>query len=217
MSAQPPQWIRISCASLCRIAHGNRFLLLLNQNRRQKGIYILSPIGGALTIEDRSCLDAFGVMPEDKNSADLRLTLPLDRLPEFRDWFYRRQCREISPYRELHEELVLENDLLPALEQTDVEWELLWTVEERTFTERQGQTGMLTHYFLEIYGVRFKTHAALGALLAAPPDSGAAWVTLEQIVDRSTISLSVDGETREAKINGTLLVHPPANRPWESE
>ncbi|MBN2304161.1 MAG: hypothetical protein JXQ72_06785 [Anaerolineae bacterium] len=203
------QWIRVSCASLCRIEHAGRFFLLLNQNRREKGIYILSPIGGALTIDHRADLDAFAAIPEDETTHDLRMIMPVDNLPDFKQWFYRRQGREISPFRELNEELVDESGLLSALRPEDVTWDLLRTAEDRTFTQRQGSTGLLTQYFLEIYRVRFTTEAMLDTLLAAPPDSGAAWVTLEQITQRGTISLTVDGATRETRINGHFLLVPP--------
>jgi len=200
--------IRVSCATLCRIEHGGRYLLLLNANRREKGIYILSPIGGALMYHDRDRLDEFSAVPEDPAKTDLRLTMPVTMIPAFREWFYSGQGRELSPYRELHEELVCESQLLPALEPDDVECHYLWTVEEKTFTMRQGQTGMLTHYFLEIYEVLFKSSAALGPLLAPPSESGAVWVTAEQIEQRVTLSLPIDGQDRNTTVNGYLLLHP---------
>ena len=55
--------------------------------------------------------------------------------------------------------------------------------------------------------------AHVGALLAAPVDTGAAWVTLEQITQRGTIALAVDGTTRDVRVNGHLLVQPPEKRP----
>ena len=201
--------IRVSCASLCRIEHQGRYLLLLNSNRRGKGIYILSPIGGALVHYNPARLADFDAIPEDPASRDLRVSLPLAQLDAFRQWFAIGQERERSPFRELHEELVAESGLLPALTPDDVDWWLLWTVEEEALTQRQGQTGLLTHYFLEIYEVRFKTAAALGPLLAAPPDAGVAWVTAQQIEERGTLAIDVDGAPREARINGTLLLAPP--------
>lgn len=203
------QRIRVSCASLCRIEHQGRYLLLLNSNRRGKGIYILSPIGGALVYYNPARLADFDAIPEDPISSDLRLSLPLARLDAFRRWFASGQERERSPFRELYEELVAESRLLPALTPDDVDWRRLWTVEEEALTDREGQTGLLTHYFLEIYGVRFKTAATLGPLLAAPPDSGVAWVTARQIEERGALSIYVDGAQREARINGTLLLAPP--------
>jgi hypothetical protein len=203
------QRIRVSCASLCRIEHQGRYLLLLNSNRRGKGIYILSPIGGALAYYNPARLADFDAIPEDPTGSDLRLSLPLDRLDAFRQWFASGHERERSPFRELHEELVTESGLLPALTPDDVDWWHLWTVEEESLTQRQGQTGLLTHYFLEIFGVKFKTAATLGPLLAAPPDTGVAWVTAQQIEARGTLTIDVDGALREARINGMLLLAPP--------
>jgi hypothetical protein len=203
--------IRVSCASLCRIEHLDRFLLLMNANRRKKGLYRLGPIGGALQVYDADHLKRFGASPEDATSGDLRLTLPVTALTAFREWFYTGEGRERSPFRELHEELVSESRLLAALEPADVDARYLWTTEEESFTDRCGQTGLLTHYFLEIYDIKFKTSAALGSLLSAPPDSGAVWLTAEQIQRQTTVQLTVDGAAREVRIRGKLLVERPTD------
>lgn len=201
--------IRISCATLCRIEHQGRFLLLLNANRRQKGTYQLGPIGGALRLLDLDRLAAFEARPETLGSDDLRLTLPRRQLDAFRAWFATGEGRERSPFRELHEELVSEAGLLPALRPEEVDCRYLWTVEEEALTDRRGQTGLLTHYFLEIYDIRFKTSKALGPLLAAPADSGAVWLTAEQIAHQRVIELDIDGTCRDVRIRGELVLHPP--------
>lgn len=208
-SSSQSEWIRVSCAALCRIEHVGRFLLMLNRNRRAKGVYVLSPIGGALRLYDPRPLVEFGAIPEDANSADLRLTLRTSLLPDFRDWFSRGEGREQSPFRELREELVTESGLLPDLKPEDVTGTYLWTVEEETFTDRQGQTGLLTHYFLEIYDIKFNTAAALGPLLVASEESGAVWLPAEQIDQQDTIQLSVDGALREVRLNGQIVLRPP--------
>jgi hypothetical protein len=205
--------IRVSCACLCRIEHQGRFLLLLNNNRRSRGIYVLSPIGGAISLYDGARLHEFDAVPEDTTVNDLRMTMPYEMLPSFGDWFYSGQGRERSPFRELQEELVTESRLLPALAPEDVEWRYLWTVEEESFTMRRGQTGLLTHYYLEIYEVKFLTAAALGPLLAAPSDSGAVWVTVEQISASSVMPLLVDGEPHNAQVNGQVILRPPTQKP----
>jgi hypothetical protein len=204
------QWIRVSCAALCRIEHLGKFLLLLNVNRRQKGIYRLGPIGGALQVFDRARMQAFSAVPEDPTESDLRLTMPHAALPAFREWFYTGDGRERSPFRELREELVGESKLLAALRPEDMDARYLWTVEEESLTDRRGQTGLLTHYFLEIYDIKFKTSATLGPLLSAAPDSGAIWLTAEQIERESSIQLDVDGALRDVRIRGKLLVQPPS-------
>ena len=201
--------IRVSCATLCRIEHFDKFLLLLNANRREKGLYRLGPIGGALQVFDVNHMSRFQAALEDAASRDLRLTLPHTALPAFRDWFFTGEGRERSPFRELREELVSESRLLAALEPADVDYRYLWTVEEEALTDRRGQTGLLTHYFLEIYDVKFKTSAALGSLLSAPPDSGAVWLTADQMQHQTTIQLTIDGAMRDVHIRGRLLVQRP--------
>jgi hypothetical protein len=203
------EWIRVSCAALCRIEHLGKLLLLLNLNRREKGIYRLGPIGGALRLFDLDRLAAFGAVSEDPAQEDLRLTIRPAVLPAFREWFYTGEGRERSPFRELREELVCESKLLPALAPEDVDCRYLWTVEEESLTDRHGQTGLLTHYFLEIYDIKFRTNAVLGPLLIAPPDSGAVWLTVEQIKGQRTIPLDIDGQRRDVRIRGDLLVRPP--------
>ncbi len=201
------QLIRVSCAALCRIEHSGRYLLLLNHNRRQKGVYVLSPPGGALALYDRAILAACDAHLEDPASLELRLHMPEGALPHFREWFRGGQGRERSPYRELHEELVVETALLPALAPADVSWSPLRTVEDRALTTRQGKTGFLTHYFLELYGVHF-TAMALTSLLAPPANSGAVWVTAAQIAEGRPLQLSFDGARREVIVRGELVIDP---------
>ncbi|WP_162909576.1 hypothetical protein [Aggregatilinea lenta] len=203
--------IRISCAVLCRIAHEGRYLLLINENRRRRGVYILSPIGGALTVDDARPVLEMGAEFEDANSRDLRLTLPHAALDDFRVWFYRGEGRELTPFRELHEELVLESSLLPSLTARDVSWQRLWTVEQEGFTGRLGQTGVLTHYFFEIYNVTFTTPGTLGLLLDLPPESGALWTTHDLIDNCGTVEMDVDGASRSVRINGQAVLHPPTD------
>lgn len=204
--------IRISCACLCRIEHAGRLLLLLNANRRAKGKYELSPIGGGLRVDDLTLLNHIGAELEEPELQDLRLTLPLGMLNVFSQWFYTGRDRERSPFRELYEELVVENTFLPDLTPEHVEWRYLRTIEEEMPTTRVGYTGMFTKYFLEIYEVRFTNWATLGALLALKPESGAAWVPVEIAANRdATLTLKVDGEEREAHVNGYLLTPPDGN------
>jgi hypothetical protein len=216
MNVMSHEWIRVSCAALCRIEHLGRFLLLLNHNRHDKGVYVLSPVGGALGVDDPARLADFNARLEDPARNELRLTMPRDALPRFREWFFRGEERERSPFRELYEELVVESALLPALTPEDVAITRLWTVEEESLTDRRGQTGILTHYFLEIHGVTFKTGATLGPLLGVPPDRGAIWLTAEQIGPRGAkplIQLEIDGERRDVRVNGSLIAHPPKTAP----
>lgn len=204
-----PDRIRVSCASLCRIEHEGWFLLLLNADRRRSGLYILSPIGGALTITAYNRLASFAAILETPDNGDLRLSLPRAKLPLFREWFYSGQGRERSPFRELREELVEEAGLLPALAPDDVAWQHLWTAEEEGVTARGGQSGVFTHYFLEVFGVSFTNDNVLGTLLAAPPESGARWVTRNQIEDASSVTLPIDGAERSVRVFGRAILRPP--------
>ncbi len=181
----------------------------MNDNRRRKGIYVLGPVGGALDVYDLDQLSAFGARLEDPTRSELRLALPEAALPDFRRWFYGGAGRERSPFRELQEELVTESRLLPALTPDDVATRLLWTHEREAFTNRSGQTGLRTYYFLEIYEVRFTAWSALAFLLDPPANSGAAWVTLDQIQQRHVLSLEIDGESHPAQIDAYVLVEPP--------
>lgn len=203
-------WIRISCATLCRIEHPSLGLfLLVNRNRRQKGVYILSPIGGALEYDDETLLSRFGAIPEDPTEQDLRLTLPVAQLPAFRDWFYSEQGREVSPFRELREELVHETSLLHDLTPEDVTCRRLRTVEYERMTDRKGQTGLLTHYFLEIYVIEFTHESLWGQLIAAPADIGAAWLSREQVTSADPVTLHLDGADRTVRVNARVLLEPP--------
>lgn len=202
--------IRVSCAALCRIEHpGLGFFLLVNHNRRHKGLYILAPLGGALAFTDEAIVARFDAELENPGSADLRLRMPVEHLPAFSAWFAVRQGRETSPFRELREELVCESRLLSALEPDDVTCEHLWTVEREQFTARAGQTGLLTHYFLEIYAVRFLTAAALGQLIAAPRAEGACWLSAERIASGEPVTMPIDGEERTVEVNGHIVLEPP--------
>ena len=205
------KWLRVSCAALCRIEHGGRYLLLLNRNRRRKGMYILSPIGGALLLTDPMALAEFGAVPEDPSAHELRFSIPPSKLDAFREWFYRGEGREHSPWRELYEELVEESALLPALSPDDVQMAHLRTVERTKTTDRQGLTGWLTYYFLEIYDVKFLRAATLGPLLSAPQESGALWVDEAQIHSGQALRLVFDGAERTVQINARALL-PPRDR-----
>lgn len=209
--ASPPtaaEWIRISGASQCRIYHPSRgYLLLLNNNRRQKGIYALSPIGGALELYDAAVLERFGAHLEKPGTMELRLTLPVAQLPDFRAWFYTGEGREHSPFRELEEELVHETGLLPRLMPEDISCQRLWTLERERLTERRGQTGLLTHYFLEIYDVTFKRDAIMGPLIAAPPALGALWLTEAQIASQDPVTMTIDGAERTVRVNARMLLN----------
>lgn len=197
-------WLRVSCAALCRIADAGRYLLVINRARRHQGEYLLAPVGGALAFTDPGSLAALGARLEDPSSHDLRLYLPGSALPDFRAWFIDGSGRERSPFRELHEELVTESEALTALLPQDVTISPLHVVERRERTSRFGADGPLTHYFLELYEVRFATEALYAALRHPHPNSGLAWLTQAQIAE-GTWRMVVDGSLRTVRVRATVL------------
>lgn len=103
---------RISCVAYARIAvrrRGTSRILLGRPTRRQGGSRLpLSLPGGALRVlpPGTESLNAMGIHPGDRG--DLRLRVPAASRSPFLDWFARRQGRELTPWRELREELVEE-------------------------------------------------------------------------------------------------------------
>jgi hypothetical protein len=132
------------------------FLFVLNKSRLAAGKKVYTPFGGAIKFYEsaKSFLDSLGVVYEKDN--DLRFTISEDKLPEFEKWFYSRKDREILPYRELVEELVEEEKVLPSLPPDAVNFKYLRTITEITITDRPGQEGRATKRYLEIYEASFK-------------------------------------------------------------
>lgn len=197
------QYIRISAATLCCIhdPKTDRFLLGLNKNRMTKGYKILTALGGALEVDDLATIKQWGGLPQNDESNDLRFLIPVEQLDNLKAWFYDRKDREISPFRELSEELIDEYDALPRLMQSDVKIDHALTVEREQLTNRSGSTGMLTHYFLEVFRVKILNQAHWQTLQHIHPDTGLYWVTREHINEREMIE---DGET--IQVNAGLMI-----------
>jgi hypothetical protein len=188
--------MRVSCGALCVIPNGNRLLLGINRNLRGKGQAVLKPIGGALHF-DRAGLPV-NLTPTlaDPLTPELRLFLPADQLDAFSVWFTARQAREISPFRELREELVDEYHAMTDLTPADVEITYLRTVTTQRLSDRAGFTGTLTHSIQEIYRVRFLRLYHRVALMQAAPDSGLYWVTEAEIrAGRLNDAITIQAET----------------------
>lgn len=170
---------RVSCAGLCRIEIGGRFLVEINKNRGD----ILTPIGGALEFleEARAFLVELGAVFE--KGYDLRLVIPVAELPRFEAWFGRRELREKDPTRELREELGKEHGLLlPAGQLWQPRVELLHCVRTAERTSRRGLEGIVTEYFFEIFDVNLGVKTA--GVVSRAVDSGAsrlAFVTKAEI------------------------------------
>lgn len=203
--------IRVSCAILCRFWVGANLLFLLNRNRRAQGIYELSPLGGAIEADPESPIfTQLHLQPESPASHDLRFFIRRAQLPVFAAWFSKRQSRETSPFRELREELVEEAGLLPQLVPADVEWRFLYTYENEQTTQREGVSGILTHYFLEVFEVRVLNPAVEKYLLAAQPDSGAMLVDEPTARQATTFTMMVDGMIRTVQLNASSLFQDQA-------
>jgi hypothetical protein len=180
--------IRISAANLARIKMEDKYLLVLNRNRLKNGHRVYTPFGGAIEFQyyARPYLGDLGVRFEDGSA--LRFALPQTKLAAFESWFYLRQERENTPFRELQEELVREEGILPELLPNQVTAELLWAVKPPAGpTDRVGQEGILTQRYLEIFEVTFVpgVHDQLIAALAAPQTKLRA-VTLQEILAGKT-------------------------------
>ena len=162
--------IRISAAGLARIELDGKILFGLNKNKLQTGKKVYMLFGGALEFYEaaRPFLKSLGAKFEEGN--DLRFMIPEEKISKFEKWFYQKINREISPYRELKEELVDEEEVLPDLPKNAVNLEYLTTVSGREVTDRIGQEGKMTHRFLEIYRARFipKYEAMLRNALKKP-------------------------------------------------
>lgn len=113
--------IRITCASVCRIKIGEFYYVLLNKSYRKKyNLNYYGAVGGAFEFyPDGECfLNEIGAtLGENK---DLRLFIPAEKIVEFRHWFDERVERECSPFREVYEELVIEEKVLDDLYIEDV-------------------------------------------------------------------------------------------------
>lgn len=151
MSATTGSRIRISCAALCRIKIDGKYLLEINKNRGNE----LTPIGGSLEfLEEFDPQQEFDAWLE--KGRDLRLSIPRDKLKEFEDWFRRREEkeRELSPVRELREELVEEHKILKELKTSLGEnltpYRTAYQLQATTKKEKQGE---MTHYFIEYFVV----------------------------------------------------------------
>lgn len=197
--------VRVSCGSMCRITIDGKYLLMLNQNRRKKGYYQLSPIGGAITIDSWDYLSSLNVDREKAGSNDLRFYINASQIDDFRAWFYSRQHREQDPLREIYEELVLESQALFDLSRRDVSMRFDRVVEDRKPTIRKGLTGQFTQYFFEIFDVGFRSPDIVLRLKTAPANAGI--VLVDEAVARAGVPLNMefDGKMRQVNIVAEYL------------
>lgn len=197
--------IRVSCASLCRFQVDDQYALILNQNRRSKGLYQLTPLGGALEIDDWDALGDLDITLEKLNSRDLRFFLNREDIPRFREWFYKREERETTPFRELREELVEESNALYELSPDDLSIRFVQIIEDTRQTERSGQTGYFTHYFFEIHDVRVTSNDVRLRMKNLPRSSGVVLVSEEEARQENFITIHIDGQPQQARIMAQYL------------
>jgi hypothetical protein len=150
----PPDSVRVSAAALCWIPIDNGCLMEINPNHGN----VIAPLGGALRYSECAVntLAGMGAIEEKPGARELRLYVPRQRLEEFCIWFASRLDREITPLRELTEELVEEHEVLPSLCQSDTqEMSLQTTVQFRGASSRSSCIGTESLFLHEIFLVRF--------------------------------------------------------------
>ncbi|MCQ3931060.1 MAG: hypothetical protein DPW16_11430 [Chloroflexi bacterium] len=197
--------VRVSCGSMCRLMVEESYLLLLNRNRRRKGIYELSPVGGAIQVQNVQALAPFEARLENPDTRDLRFSMRSEHLDVFGVWFRKRKERELDPFREILEELVDESGVLAALRPEDLRMDFVKIVQDSKQTMRQGKTGIFTHYFFEIFEVRPRSTDVLLRLKNPPLNSGV--VLLDEATARKAepLKLRFDGEERTVGLNTSYL------------
>lgn len=172
--------IRISCASLAQIKINDKYLLLLNKRRFDRGELTYSPVGGGLEFNDNaiSFLSKFTQKFEKGN--DLRLFINRDSYNEFLQWFKSGKERESGIERELIEELVNEEHLFDSLRDLD-------------FKSTYLRTGIFPYdegcRIFEIYNVKF-TKEKEDYILENISNTHFKLFTLDEI----TSGKSIDGE-----------------------
>lgn len=156
--------VRISSASFTRIRdEDGRFALLINKNRANKGDIILTPIGGGIEATDEGLNELKRVLEIDdttfEKGRDLRFSMAGVKANQYRDWFLKRQGREINPLREISEELIDEEGLLASEDLSGIEFSLVGYDKELEVTTRTGQEGKKTLRLLEIFEAKIKAEA----------------------------------------------------------
>jgi hypothetical protein len=146
--------IRISCATLNRIRYQDgRLLVVLNRNRLKNGRRILTPIGGSSSFRDSRVLHSLCVRLERDDSKDLRFYIDEIKLSVFETWFRTQKGRETDPFRELYEELVLEEHLIKDLVRQDIGVRYAGLATTQRQSDRDIAKGVLTNYFFEVFEI----------------------------------------------------------------
>ena len=143
--------IRLSIAYLFRIKVDGQYLLVKSRTRNY-----FQPVGGAFKtlpgsekIFEKLDVRSDRVIETEKGIAkgDLRVYVNGLNVIEFLEWFDSKQDREISPWREFCEELIL-TDILPWRPFRYIDYKFKGTVQSPIITLDNGDKGM---FLFEIY------------------------------------------------------------------
>ena len=131
------------------------YLQVMSLKKFNAGIRQFGPLGGALEFHDesRDFLLSIGAKFEDGN--DLRMTLPVGNVDTYQEWFESRKGREISPVREITEELVTETGLLSNISEADLNLTFAGNLVSTRESTRPGAEILTTRYFHEVYHLTF--------------------------------------------------------------
>ena len=96
------------------------YLQVMSLKKFNAGIRQFGPLGGALEFHDESRDFFLCIGPKFEGGYDRRMTLPVGNVDTYQEWFESRKGREISPVREITEELVTETGLLSNISEADL-------------------------------------------------------------------------------------------------
>ena len=172
--------IRVSCAGLASINIDGKYLLVQNKKSRSNGVIKYGPLGGALEFlpEGREFLNSINATLERK-TPDLRFVIDKKFLDEFVEWFYNTDDREKSSKREVFEELVIEENVINSLEESDMRENHLDTIRDRS----GGRIGTISERIFEIYEISFNEEVEQKLKdIASQPDSTIGLFSKEEII-----------------------------------
>lgn len=143
--------VRVSIAYLYRIQVKGKYLLVKSRHRNY-----YQPVGGAFQTLPGSekIFDELDVRPDKIietthgiAKGDLRVNVRGWNLISFLDWFYSKEDREVSPWREFCEELI-STGIIPWTEFRFIHYKYKKTIQTPIFKLQTGQPGM---FIYEVY------------------------------------------------------------------
>lgn len=233
--------VHINCGAFCILPHEDRWALLLNNGQEGEGKEpAYTPIGGGITVnratrrmlEDRLSLPkgsfeasfSFGkknsvfqvlsdIMPGDRN---LRFTMPLthNRLDFLTQWLQERhEGRELSPIREMMEELAEEYTLLEPAEVEQINSELAGYNAFWKGLNRRNRDLIPELKIMELYNL-YPPEDVLARLYeaAGQPGSPLYFATREEIEAGMAIDGRRIGKSAEMLFNPSPMIEVPTMR-----